>query len=152
MVPRAGSALLSRLRARSASFSSDASASRSRVSLETVAAAVSALRSRGVPVVAAADGPDATREVTLKSRDFHWYSPVLKSSLRGLRGDAVVHARHEDDVVATAGVAAAMGVPLVPRGAGTGNYGQAVPLRGGIVLDLSLMRQIVALDLSLIHI
>ena len=163
MVPRAGSALLSRLRARSASFSSDAalpsrlrarsasfssdaSASRSRVSLETVAAAVSALRSRGVPVVAAADGPDATREVTLKSRDFHWYSPVLKSSLRGLRGDAVVHARHEEDVVATAGVAAAMGVPLVPRGAGTGNYGQAVPLRGGIVLDLSLMRQIVALD------
>ena len=30
-------------------------------------------------------------------------------------------------------------VPVTVRGAGTGNYGQCVPLRGGIVLDLSLM-------------
>ena len=30
-------------------------------------------------------------------------------------------------------------VPVTVRGAGTGNYGQCVPLEGGIVLDLSLM-------------
>lgn len=32
------------------------------------------------------------------------------------------------------------------RGAGTGNYGQAVPLRGGIVLDLSNLRDVVFFD------
>ncbi len=31
------------------------------------------------------------------------------------------------------------GIPVTARGAGTGNYGQCVPLEGGIVLDLSLM-------------
>ena len=30
-------------------------------------------------------------------------------------------------------------IPVTVRGAGTGNYGQCVPLEGGIVLDLSLM-------------
>ena len=33
-------------------------------------------------------------------------------------------------------------VPVTARGAGTGNYGQAVPLRGGVVLDLARMDQI----------
>jgi FAD/FMN-containing dehydrogenase len=49
-------------------------------------------------------------------------------------------------VVAAAGCAARRGVPLVARGAGTGNYGQAVPLRGGIVLDLSNLRDVVSFD------
>ena len=35
------------------------------------------------------------------------------------------------------GAAFALGVPVTPRGAGTGNYGQAMPLAGGIVLDLA---------------
>src|SRR5260370_40899953 len=35
--------------------------------------------------------------------------------------------------------AGAQGIPVTVRGAGTGNYGQCVPLEGGIVLDLSLM-------------
>jgi FAD/FMN-containing dehydrogenase len=33
-------------------------------------------------------------------------------------------------------------LPVTARGAGTGNYGQAVPLEGGIVLDLSRMDRI----------
>ena len=35
---------------------------------------------------------------------------------------------------------------VVARGAGTGNYGQAVPLFGGVVLDLSGLDQIEKLD------
>ena len=33
-------------------------------------------------------------------------------------------------------------IPLTPRGGGTGNYGQAMPLSGGVVLDLSGMKQV----------
>ena len=33
-------------------------------------------------------------------------------------------------------------VPVTARGSGTGNYGQAVPLHGGVVLDLQRMDQI----------
>ncbi len=36
-------------------------------------------------------------------------------------------------------------IPVTPRGAGTGNYGQAIPLNGGVVLDLSLMDRIEAI-------
>lgn len=58
----------------------------------------------------------------------------------------MVVARDEADVIAVAGCAARRGVPLVARGAGTGNYGQAVPLRGGIVLDLSKLSGVVHFD------
>ena len=109
--------------ARSLAF--DASA---RVSPEAVAGAVAELRERGVEVVDSADSDDAARRVALASRDFYWYSPKLKRELRGMKGDALVVARSEADVVNVAGVAARGGVPLTPRGAGTGNYGQAVPM------------------------
>ncbi|ACO65121.1 predicted protein [Micromonas commoda] len=117
-----------------------------RVSPEAVAGAVAELRERGVEVVDSVDSEDAARRVALASRDFYWYSPKLKRELRGMKGDALVVARSEEDVVNAAGVAARRGVPLTPRGAGTGNYGQAVPMRGGLVLDLSPMDQIVSFD------
>ena len=74
------------------------------------------------------------------------HSPVLKASLKGLRGDLLVAPADEAEVVAAAGLAAQHGVPVTPRGAGTGNYGQAVPLQGGVVLDLSRLDRVHALD------
>ena len=44
-----------------------------------------------------------------------------------------------DEVLAVLRFAGEHDVPVTVRGAGTGNYGQCVPLEGGIVLDLSLM-------------
>lgn len=73
------------------------------------------------------------------SKDFYWYSPVLKRQLEGKVAEVVVQPVNEQEVLALARFARQHNVPLTVRGAGTGNYGQCIPLAGGIVLDLSLM-------------
>jgi FAD/FMN-containing dehydrogenase len=75
--------------------------------------------------------------VKQKSRDFYWYSPTLKRQLDAVTADVVVSPRSEADVIRTLAAAFDLGIPVTPRGTGTGNYGQAMPLSGGIVLDLS---------------
>lgn len=72
-----------------------------------------------------------------KSRDFYWFSPILKPQLDPMIADLIVMPRDEADVVAVAALAARMRIPVTIRGGGTGNYGQAVPLAGGIVLDMT---------------
>lgn len=81
--------------------------------------------------------------VRQKSRDFFWYSPILKERLNRKSADLVVAPRSEAEVVRVLKACARRHVPVTPRGAGTGNYGQAVPLEGGVLLDLSLMDAIV---------
>ncbi|HUZ87180.1 MAG TPA: FAD-linked oxidase C-terminal domain-containing protein [Candidatus Baltobacterales bacterium] len=64
------------------------------------------------------------------------------ASIEGAVPDAVVLAsttQHVGDVIK---VAARHGIPVVPRGAGTGLSGGAVTIRGGIALQLSRMRGI----------
>jgi FAD/FMN-containing dehydrogenase len=73
------------------------------------------------------------------SHDFYWYSPILKPLLVDKSADVVVQPRHVDEILAIMRFAGSEGVAVTVRGAGTGNYGQCVPLQGGIVLDLSLM-------------
>lgn len=71
------------------------------------------------------------------SQDFSWFSPVLKRQLLGKRGDIAVRPRTEYELRRLASACARLGVPLTPRGSGTGNYGQCVPLHGGVLLDMS---------------
>jgi FAD/FMN-containing dehydrogenase len=73
------------------------------------------------------------------SHDFYWYSPVLRPLLAGKSADVAVQPVSVDEVLAVLRYAGKHAVPVTVRGAGTGNYGQCVPLEGGIVLDLSLM-------------
>ena len=80
--------------------------------------------------------------VRQKSRDFFWYSPVLKAQLNRKSADLVVTPRDEADVVRTLAACARHRVKVTPRGGGTGNYGQAVPLEGGVLLDLSGMTDV----------
>ncbi len=75
--------------------------------------------------------------VKQKSRDFYWYSPTLKRQLDHVTGDILVSPVSETEVLQVLAAAHALGIPVTPRGTGTGNYGQAMPLSGGIVLDLS---------------
>ncbi len=80
------------------------------------------------------DNPALVRQ---KSRDFYWYSPTLKRQLDHVTGDIVVSPTSEAEVLQVMAAACELGIPLTPRGTGTGNYGQAMPLSGGIVMDLS---------------
>jgi FAD/FMN-containing dehydrogenase len=74
-----------------------------------------------------------------RSRDYFWYSQALAADLAGCQADVVVTPRSEADVIRVAAACARWRVPLTPRGGGTGNYGQSVPLNGGVVLDMSEM-------------
>ena len=71
------------------------------------------------------------------SQDFYWFSPVLKRELEGLRADAVARPKTEDEIRAVVAGCARRGLPVTVRGSGTGNYGQCMPLHGGVILDLS---------------
>jgi len=73
------------------------------------------------------------------SHDFYWYSPVLRPQLVGKVGKVAVQPVNVGEILAVLRYAGRRGVPVTVRGAGTGNYGQCVPLEGGIVLDLALM-------------
>ena len=84
--------------------------------------------------------------VKQKSRDFYWYSPTLKRQLDHVVGDIIVSPSSEQEVIETLGAAFELGIPVTPRGTSTGNYGQAMPLSGGIVLDLSGMNRVKAVQ------
>ncbi len=82
--------------------------------------------------------------VRAKSRDFFWYSPVLKARMEHLSGDFVVAPRSEAEVIEVLRVCYAHDVPVTTRGAGTGNYGQAMPMAGGCILHMKNMAAVKA--------
>ena len=76
------------------------------------------------------------------SRDFYWYSPVLKKQLDDKTAELVVQPLNVVEIVRVLAYCNAHEIPVTVRGAGTGNYGQAIPLHGGVVLDLIGMDKI----------
>ena len=95
---------------------------------------------------------DSTRVLTQPqvverlSRDFYWYSPILKAQLDGKHADVIVQPTNTSEILAVLRHCYLHEVPVTVRGSGTGNYGQAVPLHGGVVLDLQRMDVIEGID------
>ena len=79
----------------------------------------------------------------VKSADFSWFSPIMSAALAGRTAEVVLSPKNEEDVVRIASACATHRVPLVARGAGTGNFGQAVPLAGGAVVEMLGLDRIV---------
>lgn len=71
------------------------------------------------------------------SRDAYDYSPVLTTQLATAEAELVVRPATVEQVSAVVAACAQHHVPITMRGAGTGNYGQAVPLLGGVVLVMT---------------
>jgi glycolate oxidase len=65
---------------------------------------------------------------------------------RGHPPDAVVLPGNTAEVAAIVKLCAAGRIPIVPRGAGTGYTGGAVPTHGGVVLSLERMNRILEID------
>ncbi|GAE27864.1 FAD/FMN-containing dehydrogenase [Halalkalibacter wakoensis JCM 9140] len=77
------------------------------------------------------------------SKDYYWYSPVLDAELRDKEADYVVIPDTHEKVKNVLQLAVEEKVPVTLRGAGTGNYGQAIPMNGGLVVDLSKLNQVI---------
>ena len=65
---------------------------------------------------------------------------------RGHAADAVVLPANTAEVAAIVKLCYAHGVPFVPRGAGTGYTGGAVPLHGGVVISMERLNRIIEID------
>lgn len=81
-------------------------------------------------------------QVSKLSKDYYTYSPILQALLSDKVGDVVVRPASEAEVLKVAEVCVRHKIPLTVRGAGTGNYGQCVPLQGGVVLDMTKMQAV----------
>ena len=68
------------------------------------------------------------------------------ASITGSLPDAIVFPSGAEEVSRVVKIARAHGLPVVPRGAGTGLSGGAVTIRGGIALSLARMHRIVEID------
>ncbi|KAF3890467.1 MULTISPECIES: FAD-binding oxidoreductase [Nostocales] len=83
-----------------------------------------------------------SHQVAKLSQDYHTFSPVLVPKLEGKVGDLVVRPVNEEEVLKVAAACVKHRVPVTVRGAGTGNYGQCVPLQGGVILDMTRMHEV----------
>jgi FAD/FMN-containing dehydrogenase len=89
------------------------------------------------------DGGDSLETL---SKDFYWYSPVLRRLIEDKRADMAVRPASVDELRRVVAACARAQVPVVARGSGTGNYGQCVPLYGGVVVDFSRMDRILSIE------
>ena len=77
-------------------------------------------------------------------RDNSWFSPLLTKYIdelktdRGktLQVDAVVSPKDVRQLRAVIALAVRHNIPMTVRGAATGNFGQMIPLKGGILIDI----------------
>lgn len=80
------------------------------------------------------------------SRDCFHFSPVLLPQLEGCTAEAIAYPETQAELVELISMSVKAGVPVTPRGGGTGNYGQGVPLQGGLMINTRRMEQIVRMN------
>ncbi len=86
------------------------------------------------------------RSLEVFSKDHSWFSPVLVETLKNKLAEVVVAPGSQSELIAVMRLAAHFQTPLTVRGAGTGNYGQSVPLHGGILVNLHRLNRILEID------
>jgi FAD/FMN-containing dehydrogenase len=85
---------------------------------------------------------DEPQSLDKASADGSYLSPVISEQLPLGRAELVAYPQTAEQIAATVAAAVRHGIPITPRGKGTGNYGQAIPMSGGLVLDTSKARTV----------
>ena len=103
------------------------------------------------PALAAVLGADVvhTEDAQLDAYTADTYWPAIAARAAGTplgRPDVVAVPRSEEDVAAALRVAASHEVPVVAWGGGSGTQGGAIPVNGGLVIDLRGLDRIVEID------
>ncbi|MFF2084622.1 FAD-binding oxidoreductase [Nocardia sp. NPDC058176] len=80
-----------------------------------------------------------TRKLRTKSRDLFGQSPVLRDLLRGHNAEIFIAPRNKEELRTAVAACARHRVPITVRGAGSGQFGQGVPLSGGAVIDVTAL-------------
>jgi FAD/FMN-containing dehydrogenase len=80
--------------------------------------------------------------LTSLSQDYYWYSPALRPLLDDKRADLVAKPGSVEELRALLAACYTAGVAVTARGGGTGNYGQCMPIHGGVVVDLTRLDRI----------
>ncbi len=95
-------------------------------------------------------GPDKVTtdpaRLAAASRDYYWYSPVLRAQLEGRTAEVLARVDTLEEMRALVTFCVRRRLPLTLRGAGTGNYGQSTPLHGGVQADITGFNRILALQ------
>ncbi|MCX7374764.1 MAG: FAD-binding oxidoreductase [Alphaproteobacteria bacterium] len=73
----------------------------------------------------------------IRSRDRFAISPMLRGLLKDKAADVILAPRSKEELRRIAAAAFGHRIPIIPRGGGTANFGQSVPLQGGILLDMT---------------
>ncbi len=87
-------------------------------------------------------------ERLLYSADIGEMPRLVKPFVPAGRAGAVVRPLTERDVIAVVDLARERGLKLVPRGASTSGYGGVLPVDGAVVVDMSGMHEVLAIDLA----
>ncbi|MGH3466108.1 MAG: FAD-binding oxidoreductase [Thermocrispum sp.] len=79
------------------------------------------------------------------STDWAHMSPILAARLPAGLADVVVYPGTPEQITTAVRLAHRYGVPITPRGQGTGNYGQGIPLANGLVIDTSRCNRVLSI-------
>jgi FAD/FMN-containing dehydrogenase len=74
--------------------------------------------------------------------DYAWFSNLLEETLAGCCAEVVAWPQDDAELAGVLAAAYDARVPVTIRGGGTGNYGQCVPLLGGLVVNMSRMNRV----------
>lgn len=80
------------------------------------------------------------------SKDSYHFSPILLDELSDKCADIIVRPENSEQLKRIISYAVKHDIPITPRGAGTGNYGQGIPIKGGILVNTKRMNKILKID------